>query len=60
MLYDFEPLYSNFQATGPLLHKAEMLVFSQQGIRLVERTRSCDRETFVRQRTVSLAVGRAQ
>ena len=27
MLYDFEPVYSNLQATGFLLHKAEILVF---------------------------------
>jgi len=60
MLYDSESLYSNSQATGPLLHKVEILVLSQQGIRLVERTRCCDKETFVRQRAMSLAVDRAQ
>jgi hypothetical protein len=60
MLYDFELLYSNFQATGPLWHTTETLVLPQQGIRLVERTRSCDRETFVSPRTVSLAVDGAQ
>ena len=40
MLYDFEPIYSDFQAPGPLLHNAEIVVLSQQDIRLVERTGS--------------------
>jgi hypothetical protein len=60
MLYDFEPIYSDFQAPGPLLHKAEIVVLSQQGIRLVEGARSRERETFVRQKAMSLAVDRTQ